>query len=66
MRENYTRANSFEMGEYAANRGIRPYPYSTDFNLDPQIFSDMFEHEFDFPHEKGFMWCEILLKFIRK
>jgi extracellular elastinolytic metalloproteinase len=60
MRETYTREQSFEMGKYSATKGIRPYPYSTSFEVNPQTYSTIHTSKYYGPHAKGSVWCEIL------
>lgn len=48
------------MGEYAAGRGIRPFPYSTRFEFNPQTFAYITQSGYSGVHAKGSVWCEIL------
>jgi extracellular elastinolytic metalloproteinase len=55
-----TMEGEWPMGEYAAGRGIRPYPYSTRFEYNPQTFTFITQSGYSGVHAKGSVWCEIL------
>jgi len=63
QKPSYTPADAFPMGNYAAGRGIRPFPYSADFNIDPQTYGYInrpgYDHDSNV-HAKGSVWCTIL------
>lgn len=45
-------------GEGPAGGGIRPYPYSTDFGVNPSTYDDV--KTFSVPHGVGSVWCTML------
>ncbi|MFP6584792.1 MAG: extracellular metalloproteinase, partial [Candidatus Hydrogenedentota bacterium] len=53
-------AAPFPVGTYLINNpgGIRPFPYSTDFGVNPHTYSDISAQVV--PHGVGAVWCEIL------
>jgi len=65
MKPEYKPTDAFPMGTYAAGRGIRPYPYSADFNKDPQTYGWINKPGYDQTsnvHAKGSVWCTILIE----
>jgi len=60
--KNYNRNTPFPMGPYSANNpnGIRNYPYSTDFNIDPETYGYITRAAYSGVHAKGAVWCGIL------
>eukprot|EP01079_Euglenida_sp_SAG-EU17-18_P001900 gene1900-2970_t len=52
--------NEWPMGEYAAGRGIRPFPYSSQFSANPQTFTYITQSGYSGVHAKGSVWCQIL------
>jgi len=65
QRKEYVPGDAFPMGEYAAGRGIRPFPYSADFTIDPQTFGYINQAGYNLPsnvHAKGSVWCTILIE----
>lgn len=56
-RNEYTRNTEFGMGEYAAGRGIRLYPYSYDMSVNPQTYSYINGGSYSGVHAKGCAWC---------
>jgi extracellular elastinolytic metalloproteinase len=58
-----TRAEQFPMGLYAARRGIRPFPYSTDRIGNPQTFGILNQGPpYNAVHAIGSVWCQILFQ----
>ncbi|OMH79201.1 Extracellular metalloproteinase 10 [Zancudomyces culisetae] len=55
-----TRDTSFTMGEYSAGYGIRPYPYSTEMEINPQTFKIMDRGAYWGVHAKGSVWATML------
>lgn len=58
-----SRTDSRPIGAYALSEGlngtgIRTYPYSTDFNINPHTYTDI-ANEFA-PHGVGSVWCAML------
>jgi len=60
QREEYTNKTVFPMGDYVAPGGIRPYPYSTDMNTDPQTFDFLNQAGYSGVHAIGSVWCTML------
>lgn len=61
MRPNYTSDMNFGMGEYAAGSGIRPYLYSRDMKVNPQIYSYIHKPGYGrYQHAVGSVWATIL------
>jgi len=63
MKASYKATDAFPMGNYAAGRGIRAYPYSTDFAIDPQTYDFINRAGYNSDgnvHAKGSVWCTIL------
>jgi extracellular elastinolytic metalloproteinase len=53
--------DSFPMGAYANwGKGIRPFPYSTDFTKDPQTFGYLNQAAYKRVHDIGSVWATIL------
>ncbi len=47
------------------NTGIRPFPYSTNFTIDPQTYGYINQASYSAPtsvHAKGSVWCSILFE----
>jgi len=58
-----TRAQQFPMGLYAARRGIRPFPYSTTLEGNPQTFGILNQGPpYNAVHAIGSVWCQILFQ----
>jgi len=60
QRPTHKPTDSFPMGLYAAGRGIRPFPYSGDFKVNPQTFGYINQPAYGGVHAKGSVWCETL------
>jgi uncharacterized repeat protein (TIGR01451 family) len=45
-------------GQEADGLGIRPFPYSTDFGVNPSTYDDI--KTFSIPHGVGSVWCTML------
>ena len=53
------------IGTYVRNQatdggGIRPYPYSTDFGINPVTYDYIKLNQFTVPHGVGSVWCSML------
>jgi len=59
-RPNYNRNSVFGMGEYAAGRGIRLYPYAYNMTTNPQTYSYINGGQYSGVHAKGCAWCSFL------
>jgi len=58
-----TRAQQFPMGLYAARRGIRPFPYTSDLVGNPQTFGILNRGApYNGVHAIGSVWCQILFQ----
>jgi len=64
MRASDKSSDSFPMGSYANwGNGIRPYPYSTDFKVDPQTLAYIDRPDYrGRVHSIGSVWATILLE----
>ncbi|MBI1306070.1 MAG: T9SS type A sorting domain-containing protein [Bacteroidetes bacterium] len=51
---------TYVIGEPTSGNGIRPYPYSTDMNLNPVTYADVKLNQFTVPHGVGSIWCSML------
>lgn len=62
QRATYVATQPFPMGAYSANNpgGIRRYPYSTDFKIDPETYGFINGGNYTGVHAKGEVWCGIL------
>ena len=57
------RTDSFLIGAYVYNgKGIRNYPYSTDLNINPSLFSFIDRRDYSGVHSIGEVWAVILLE----
>lgn len=59
-RPEYNRNTVFGMGEYAAGRGIRLYPYAYNFTTNPQTYSYINGNQYSGVHAKGCFWCTVI------
>jgi len=57
----YSRNSIFGMGEYAAGRGIRPYPYAYDMSINPTVYETINGASYSGVHAKGCVWCTVLM-----
>jgi len=63
QRSSYTQNQAFPMGAYSANNpaGIRRYPYSTDFKIDPETYGYLNNRSvYVGEHARGEVWAGIL------
>jgi len=62
QRSTYKDSDAFPMGAYSYNnpRGIRNYPYSTDFKIDPETYVYINSANYSGVHAKGEVWAGIL------
>jgi len=61
MKETTKSTDSFPMGAYANwGKGIRPFPYATNFQIDPQTFGYLNMNNYQAVHAIGSVWCTIL------
>jgi len=62
QRKSYDRDDVFPMGAYSANNpiGIRRFPYSTDFKINPETYGFINGGNYTGVHAKGEVWCGIL------
>ncbi|KCV72805.1 hypothetical protein H696_00383 [Fonticula alba] len=60
-RQEYNRDTVFGMGEYAAGRNIRLYPYADDMEINPQTFEFINGPQYTGVHAKGGVWCTMLM-----
>ena len=44
----------------ATGRGIRPYPYTIDMNVNPQTYGDLAKGKLSVPHGVGSVWATML------
>ncbi len=52
---------TYAIREAVNGRGIRPFPYSTDINVNPVTYADVANAgEFEGPHEIGSIWASML------
>lgn len=49
---------TYALGEGPDGDGIRPFPYSTDFNVNPFTYNDI--NGVSIPHGVGSVWCTML------
>jgi uncharacterized repeat protein (TIGR01451 family) len=49
---------TYVFGQSPAGNGIRAYPYSIDFNINPTTYNDI--QTFAVPHGVGSIWCQML------
>ena len=47
-------------GEGPGGDGIRPFPYSTDFNINPMTYGTIASNSISVPHGLGSVWCTML------
>lgn len=59
MRNTTTDAENWLMGDYAAARGIRRYPYSLDFAVNPSTYGFLKKGGYDEVHSSGEVWAQI-------
>jgi extracellular elastinolytic metalloproteinase len=62
-REEYNRNTVFGMGEYAAGRGIRLYPYAYNMTTNPQTYEYINGGQYSGVHAKGCAWCTFVYDF---
>jgi extracellular elastinolytic metalloproteinase len=60
QRENFTEGMAFPMGQFAADRGIRQFPYSADMTVNPNTFQDV-GRAYRAVHAVGAVWCNTLM-----
>jgi len=60
MRSYYTNQTNFAMGLYSAGRGIRPFPYSTSLETNPQLYSTTKKPGYGGVHAIGSVWATML------
>jgi len=61
MKQTAKGSDAFPMGAYANfGKGIRAFPYSTDFKVDPQTFGYLNQNGYTTVHPIGSVWCTIL------
>lgn len=51
---------TYVKGQAIRGNGIRPYPYSTDTNINPTTYADVSNGQFSVPHGVGSIWCQML------
>lgn len=51
---------TYVKGQPTNGGGIRPYPYSTDFSINPVTYDDIKLNQFTVPHGVGSVWCSML------
>lgn len=51
---------TYVRGQGVNGNGIRPYPYSTDMNINPVTYADISKAQFTVPHGVGSVWCSML------
>jgi len=47
-------------GEGPDGEGIRPFPYSTDFNVNPMTYGTSTQSNISVPHGVGSVWCTMI------
>ena len=47
-------------GQSATGNGIRPYPYSTDMNVNPMTYATIAQNNISAPHGVGSVWATML------
>jgi len=66
----YTIDTVFEMGLYAAGRGIRTYPYAYNLTINPTNYETINQGGYEGVHAKGCVWCttlyDLYLVFVEK
>jgi len=62
QRSTYTRDDAFPMGAYSFNdpAGIRYFPYSTNFKIDPETYGYINGSAYYYSHAIGEVWATIL------
>ena len=60
MRPSYNSSMDFPMGKYSANRGIRPFDYSTSMKTNPHTYAWISKSGYAGVHAKGSVWATIL------
>ena len=51
---------TYSSGQPTNGRGIRVYPYSTSFAVNPVTYDDIKSAQFTVPHGVGSVWCSML------
>ncbi|KAI8051335.1 Fungalysin metallopeptidase-domain-containing protein [Syncephalis plumigaleata] len=60
MKASDTPNKNVEIGRYVANRNLRTYPYSTDLNTNPTMYSYLNNPKWTKSHEMGEVWASML------
>ncbi|PVV00762.1 hypothetical protein BB560_004844 [Smittium megazygosporum] len=60
LKPHHDRNSDFLMGDYAAGRGIRHYPYSTNMKTNPATYKFLDKGDYWGVHPKGSVWAEML------
>lgn len=64
LKPNHTRSTVYPMAPWISNKplGIRPYPYATDFNVNPHTYKDIVG--LTKVHYVGTVWCTMLYEIL--
>lgn len=60
MGEDRNGIGTYVEGDVPTGNGIRPFPYSTDFNVNPMTYHTISLQNISVPHGVGSVWCTML------